>query len=206
MGIGTSSSSSGASAPRANAYAVNRDASELRRSPRPEGTGLSSAWPDACHLYVRGHRDTPVHSATRVLGQGGGGMLRCRLHLCRAASACGPGSRPVQVMDTELDQFTNRYAQTALIDLGVAVGRVRVETLEAFVAPHLHLPAPAWTEEVSDRFEVEPLAVAVGDVCVPPRDDSWSAAPMMCGDHDQPPLPVLVLPEELVVAVHGDRS
>src|SRR5215472_8596296 len=32
MGIGTSSSSSGASAPRANAYAVNRDASELGRS------------------------------------------------------------------------------------------------------------------------------------------------------------------------------
>src|SRR5271156_5559205 len=58
MGIGTSSSSSGASAPRANAYAVNRDASELRRSPRAEGTGLSSAWPDARHLYVRGHRDT----------------------------------------------------------------------------------------------------------------------------------------------------
>src|SRR5436190_20095033 len=33
MGIGTSSSSSGAPAPRANAYTVNRDASELRRSP-----------------------------------------------------------------------------------------------------------------------------------------------------------------------------
>ena len=25
-----------------------------------EGTGLSSAWPDACHLYVRGHRNTPA--------------------------------------------------------------------------------------------------------------------------------------------------
>src|SRR5260370_32122081 len=50
MGIGTSSSSSGASAPRANAYAVNRDASELRRS-RAQGTGLSPAWPDACHLF-----------------------------------------------------------------------------------------------------------------------------------------------------------
>jgi len=34
-------------------YAVNRDASELGRSPRAEGSGLSSAWPDACHLYVR---------------------------------------------------------------------------------------------------------------------------------------------------------
>jgi len=35
---------------RANAYAVNRDASELRRS-RAEDTGLGSAWPDACHLF-----------------------------------------------------------------------------------------------------------------------------------------------------------
>jgi hypothetical protein len=51
MGIGTSSSSSGASAPRANAYAVNRDASELRRS-HAEGTSFSSAWPDACHLFA----------------------------------------------------------------------------------------------------------------------------------------------------------
>src|SRR5579859_4743419 len=50
MGIGTSSSSSGASAPHANAYTVNPDASELRRS-RAEGTGLSPAWPDACHLF-----------------------------------------------------------------------------------------------------------------------------------------------------------
>jgi len=37
-------------------------------------------------------------------------------------------------MDTELDQLTDRYAQAPLIDFGVEVGRVRVETLEAFVA------------------------------------------------------------------------
>src|SRR5260370_38145835 len=67
MGIGTSSSSSGASAPRANAYAVNRDASELRRS-RAQGTGLSPAWPDACHLLVTRPppRDGPPVTSSHV--------------------------------------------------------------------------------------------------------------------------------------------
>src|SRR5271166_2658164 len=48
MGIGTSSSSSGASAPRANAYAVNRDASELRRSPARKAP--ASAQPGPMHV------------------------------------------------------------------------------------------------------------------------------------------------------------
>src|SRR5882757_6444139 len=65
MGIGTSSSSGGGHEPPArNAYAVNRDASELGRSRAQEPSGLSSAWPDACHLYVRGHRNTPARSLT----------------------------------------------------------------------------------------------------------------------------------------------
>jgi hypothetical protein len=54
MGIGTSSSSSGASAPRANAYAVNRDASELRRSHARKAP--ASAQPDPMHviyMYMR---------------------------------------------------------------------------------------------------------------------------------------------------------
>src|SRR6266404_1729236 len=54
MGIGTSSSSSGASAPRANAYAVNRDASELGRSRARKVP--ASAQPDPMHviyMYVR---------------------------------------------------------------------------------------------------------------------------------------------------------
>jgi hypothetical protein len=52
---------------RANAYAVNRDASELRRSPA-EATSLGSAWPDACHLYVRarGHPGGTSHGQPRT--------------------------------------------------------------------------------------------------------------------------------------------
>ena len=54
----------GRKAPARNAYAVNRDASELEVS-RAEGTGLSSAWPDACHLYVRNDRYAMTYSGTR---------------------------------------------------------------------------------------------------------------------------------------------
>src|SRR6266851_7350152 len=51
MGIGTSSSSSGASAPRAHAYAVNRDASELGRSPAQKAP--ASAQPGPMHgIYM----------------------------------------------------------------------------------------------------------------------------------------------------------
>src|ERR1700740_3101659 len=48
MGIGTSSSSSGASAPRAKAYAVNRDAPELRRSRARKAP--ASAQPGPMHV------------------------------------------------------------------------------------------------------------------------------------------------------------
>ena len=48
MGIGTSSSSSGTSAPRANAYAVNRDASELGRSRARKAP--ASAQPGPMHV------------------------------------------------------------------------------------------------------------------------------------------------------------
>src|SRR5205814_710780 len=54
MGIGTSSSSSGASAPRANAYAVNRDASELGRSPARKAP--ASAQPGPMHVIYTGLR------------------------------------------------------------------------------------------------------------------------------------------------------
>jgi hypothetical protein len=65
------------------------------------------------------------------------------LYICWVASSCGPRSGPVQVMNAELDQLANRHAQAALVDFGVAVGEVRVEALEAVVALHLHLAAPA---------------------------------------------------------------
>src|SRR6266478_3715774 len=64
MGIGTSSSSSGASAPRANAYAVNRDASELRRSPARNAP--ASAQPGPMHvIYTSVDTATPRHRALR---------------------------------------------------------------------------------------------------------------------------------------------
>ena len=66
MGIGTSSSSSGASAPRANAYAVNRDASELRRSPARKAP--ASAQPGPMHvIYMSVHTATQrTHSDYKV--------------------------------------------------------------------------------------------------------------------------------------------
>src|ERR1022692_3574987 len=61
MGIGTSSSSSGASAPRANAYTVNRDASELRRSHARKAP--ASAQPDPMHvIYMSVHSWTQPDS------------------------------------------------------------------------------------------------------------------------------------------------
>src|SRR5712691_734647 len=67
MGIGTSSSFSGASAPRANAYAVNRDASELRRSHARKAP--ASAQPDPMHVIYMSvttamHRPTVTHADT----------------------------------------------------------------------------------------------------------------------------------------------
>ena len=48
----------------ASAYAVNRDAHELRRSPPRKATAhLSPA--DACHLYVRGPRNAMPYSDPR---------------------------------------------------------------------------------------------------------------------------------------------
>ena len=67
MGIGTSSSSSGASAPRANAYAVNRDASELRRSPARKAP--ASAQPGPMHvIYMSVH--TGIQAAHRTDSHG----------------------------------------------------------------------------------------------------------------------------------------
>ena len=67
MGIGTSSSSSGASAPRANAYAVNRDASELRRSPARKAP--DSAQPGPMHvIYMSVH--TGIQAAHRTDSHG----------------------------------------------------------------------------------------------------------------------------------------
>ena len=127
MGIGTSSSSSGASAPRANAYAVNRDASELGRSPAVEGTGLSSAWPDACHLYVSAdrlaRRTNALHRA-RVSGQHAGHVITGL-----AAAALGPGRREAWVADvgcgrgTTTGMLTQRLpaAKVIAIDLSAAM-------------------------------------------------------------------------------------
>src|SRR5260370_32453296 len=55
MGIGTSSSSSGASAPRANADAINRDASELGRSPAQKAP--ASAQPGPMHVIYNAEHD-----------------------------------------------------------------------------------------------------------------------------------------------------
>src|SRR5271157_494753 len=65
MGIGTSSSSSGASAPRANAYAVNRDASELRRSPARKAP--ASAQPGPMHVFYMSV-DTATQGPTALQG------------------------------------------------------------------------------------------------------------------------------------------
>src|SRR5260370_39671067 len=67
MGIGTSSSSSGASAPRANAYAINRDASELGRSPAQKAP--ASAQPGPMHVIYMSvttatHRPTVIRPDT----------------------------------------------------------------------------------------------------------------------------------------------
>src|SRR5512133_2200021 len=67
MGIGTSSSSSGASAPRANAYAINRDASELGRSRARKAP--ASAQPGPMHVIylsvtIATHRPTVTHADT----------------------------------------------------------------------------------------------------------------------------------------------
>ena len=67
MGIGTSSSSSGASAPRANAYAVNRDASELGRSPARKAP--ASAQPGPMHVIYMSVRGS-CFVACRAAGHG----------------------------------------------------------------------------------------------------------------------------------------
>ena len=71
MGIGTSSSSSGASAPRANAYAVNRDASELRRSHARKAPASAQSGPmhviyTSVDTATRGpQRDKVTHDGTK---------------------------------------------------------------------------------------------------------------------------------------------
>src|SRR5437773_1578475 len=67
MGIGTSSSSSGASAPRANAYAVNRDASELGRSPAQKAPASTQPGPmHVIYMYVRAGSCVPNSTDSRV--------------------------------------------------------------------------------------------------------------------------------------------
>src|SRR5437870_1376355 len=93
MGIGTSSSSSGASAPRANAYAVNRDASELGRS---HAEGTASAQPGPMHVIYSADPDAEqldCGTASAGCGPGAAGKTRVRsFELTGMAMMVAPGS------------------------------------------------------------------------------------------------------------------
>src|SRR5689334_5975867 len=138
MGIGTSSSSSGASAPRANAYAVNRDASELGRSRAPEGTSLSSAWPDACHLFgylLSGKLGSGFRRRNQVLrldvpGRGPGRLLRLASWRHRHSSSACP--RPVRSHVPILDDEVALVSEALLPDFCWG-GLVSAETLRLAV-------------------------------------------------------------------------
>src|ERR1039457_3520316 len=72
MGTGTSSSSSGASAPRANACTVNRDASELRRSHARKAP--ASAQPNPMHvIYMSVRTGLGARTGARTATDGAGG-------------------------------------------------------------------------------------------------------------------------------------